>query len=365
MIFLHIHRTGGSTLWHTLSNAAISQNHQAIDLYYESWAAFKNPFSTVNAIEKMIADGRGASWDSDSLFIHHHTRQNIENSLPREALCYATIIRDPVDRFISEVFHIRKLLMHGAELAEDFPFYEGEFGWYRNVLGESLYHLFIQENVDPDELLVAASKCPYYKNFYFNIFWSVLISDQNTINPTYFTGNITDSQRHVLVTVIREKFVYIGRYPQLKSAISSIAYFKGISIDPDANLIHVKNASTKPEIRPETLDKIRKANEDEYLFLSMLEAPSARELILERIEREEQSKQEIIRQNIEHSQIEIKNLQQALRDTVDELRISQNFAEKMRMELNQAQNHIEQLHHSKSWRMTAPLRSIIRLIRRL
>ncbi|WDU63941.1 hypothetical protein LRS56_05320 [Pseudomonas poae] len=391
MIFLHIHRTGGSTLWHTLSNAATRQNHQVIDLYYESWAAFQNPFSTVDAIEKMNADGRQINWNDDALLIHHHTRQNIGNSLPSEALYYATIIRDPVDRFISEVFHIRKLLMEGAELTEEFSFYGGEFTWYREVLGESLYTMFMQETVDPDELLIAASKCPYYQNFYFNVFWSALINDQSTFTPTYRPSNITEGQRHKLVTAVREKFAYIGRYPQLKRAISAVAYLSGLSINPDADLVHVKNASNKPDIRPETLAILRKANEDEYLLLEMLEAPSARERVLERRGHEEQSKREIISQDFEHLQREFNAVQQALQHTSDELQNVQSHAEKLHLELNQAQtlaetlqikssqaqtlaetlqiklthaqDHIEQLHHSKSWRVTAPFRSILRLVR--
>ncbi|MFJ4143539.1 hypothetical protein [Pseudomonas sp. NPDC089734] len=371
MIFLHIHRTGGSTVWHTLANAAFHQGHQVIDLYNESWVAYQNPFSAVDVIRHMVVEGRGKGWENESLLIHHHTRQNIEGLLPPEARCYVTLVRDPVERFVSEVFHIRKLLMKGAELTEEFPFYQGEFSWYRKVLGESLYAMFMQEDVGPDELLIEASKCPYYKDFYFNIFWSLLKRDVTPVEPTYYTEKITDDVRSVLVAAIKEKFLYVGQYPKLGEAVSAIAFLKGVVVNSDVDMVHVRNGSNKPDIRRETLDELRIANADEYRLLSMLEMPDKLARALERAGREEYLRREVVSQKNQLStQCDVLNqtiheLQQRLQGTCNDLRLSQSDAVEVRMELNAAQNRIEELHRSTSWRLTAPFRSIITFVRRL
>lgn len=362
MIFFHIHRTGGSTVWQTLSKAAISQNRPVIDLYFESWMSNQNPFDTPSIIEKMVADGMQIAWDSESLLVHHHTRQNIEQLLPNLSHTYATIIRDPVDRFISEVLHIRKLLMHGAALTDNFPFYEAEHVWYRNVLGEPLYRLFLMKDSDPDELLTKASNCPYYKDFYFNTFWSALKGRNRSINPTHFMTAIDADRRRMLVDAICDKFFYIGQFPQLKRTISNIAYLTDLAINLETDLVHVDNKTTKPCLQPTTLDVLRRANEDEYLFLSMLKGASIGQQMLERVALRERSKGEVMIQDIIRMQRDIDTLKQSKVGANLELNAAQCNARKTREELDQTQNRLEQLYSSKSWRMTAPLRKIVKFI---
>lgn len=362
MIFFHIHRTGGSTVWQTLSNAAIRQNRPVIDLYFESWMSNQNPFDTPSIIEKMVADGMQIAWDSESLLIHHHTRHNIEQLLPNLSHTYATIIRDPVDRFISEVFHIRKLLMHGAALTDNFPFYEAEHVWYRDVLGEPLYRLFLMEDSDPDELLTEASNCPYYKDFYFNTFWSALKGRNRKLNPTRFMAVINANHRRMLVDAICDKFFYMGQYPQLKRTISNIAYLTDLAINLGTDLVHVDNKSTKPCLQPTTLDVLRRANEDEYLLLSMLKGASIGQQMLERVAYRERSKREVMIQDIIRMQSDIDTLQQSQVGANLELNAARCDARRMRAELDQTQNHLEQIYGSKFWRMTAPLRKIGKFI---
>jgi glycosyltransferase involved in cell wall biosynthesis len=274
MVFLHIHWTGGSTVWHSLAHLAAKHNIRVIDLYGESFMAFGEPFRTLDALSKVQADGAATAAGTDSVLLHHHTRQYIESVLPADGHRYATVLKDPVERFISDVFHTRRLLTEGAALPEEFPLYQGEVAWYREILGEPLYALFIQPEVDPDVLVTRASACPYYQNFYFNVFWSVLAKPAVSVTPEYFTGVMDDAARLALVERIRERFVYIGTSPDVAQAVTAITSLLDMPCDPEGELVHLDDGSTRPSLRSETLEMLRLANEDEYLLLAMLGMPN-------------------------------------------------------------------------------------------
>lgn len=383
MIFLNMGRTGGSAVWNILAPIATKHAVRVIDLYERSLSDFGTPFLARQAVGKAQQLGApGLNWVNDSLFLHHRTRQNIEAILPSEACDYVTLLRDPVERFLSDVFHIRKLIGESFELPEASLRTQAEISWYRKILGESLYARFVQQDADLDELVLEASRCPYYENFYFNFFWSLLISPAVGEVPEYFGGVIDDQARLELVGAVHQRFAYIGIYPHLKQAISSISFLLGVTLDPGMEFFQIHASSSKPYLRSQTLEKLRATKADEYRLLAMLKLPDSVAAGLERAG-EVQQKQKLLRESVQRMQRtndqvqrhaefsiaeakresikKVKGLEHQLLGLRGELSVCKQGAAVAGAELWAAQNHIERVHQSRSWRITAPLRAIKKL----
>ncbi|MGI4836545.1 MAG: glycosyltransferase family 2 protein [Janthinobacterium lividum] len=379
MIFFNMGRTGGSAVWNVLAPLATKHAVRVIDLYEQSLSDFGTPFLAQQAVRKAQLEAPSLKWGNESPFLHHRTRQNIEAALPSEARNYVTLLRDPVERFLSDVFHVRKLMGECADLPAASLRSQAEISWYRKVFGESLYALFIQPDADLDELVLEASRCPYYENFYFNAFWSLLISPAIGEVPEYFSGVIDDQARLELLGAVHQRFAFIGIYPQLKQAISSISFLLGVPLDPGVDFFKTHAASSKPDLRRETLEKLCVANQDEYRLLAMFKTPDSVVAGLERAG-EVQQKQKLLVESVQrmqratdgalrHAEFAMaeakrestkraKGLEHQLLGLKGDLSVCKKDAALAGAELWTAQNHIERLQKSTSWRITAPLRAI-------
>lgn len=103
LVFIHVPRTGGSNLWHSCAHSWTKKNDSfwVLDLYHESRMRFGNPYHT----DKVISIFRKSiSEDKRNLFIHHHTNFGVWRLLGTN-FDYFTMLRDPVERYISNYFH--------------------------------------------------------------------------------------------------------------------------------------------------------------------------------------------------------------------------------------------------------------------
>lgn len=103
-IFFHIPRTAGSSIWHGLAHLAAASNMDIIDIYHWSLKKYSDLSQSSNVLTAM----QPLSNDRERIF-HHHYPDYILNFIDEPVM--ATIVRDPVERFISDIFHYKRALV--------------------------------------------------------------------------------------------------------------------------------------------------------------------------------------------------------------------------------------------------------------
>ena len=110
LVFYHIPRTGGSSVWHALAACAAGAEVPIVDLFHQAREDYGSPEYVYNVLTE-----RQKLLRNKSALIHLHTPHNISYFFEESNLLYATIVRDPVDRFISDVCHLRRALPDMAD----------------------------------------------------------------------------------------------------------------------------------------------------------------------------------------------------------------------------------------------------------
>ncbi len=211
-MFVHVPRTGGSSIWHCLSAAALQKRRLVCDLYHESVKEHGTPAWPNEAIACVMTLQPGASF-----VIHHHTPQPLQRGSGAHRMLYATILRDPIERFVSDVFHLRRTFRGNLLDARMIEFVCS--GW------SSPLRRMMRQSPDPDphELLDTAAADGFFRDYYLSYF-SALLDDEPGDGWINWPNRTTDSHalRSLAVRVFR-RFEVIADFTDLERAYSMIA----------------------------------------------------------------------------------------------------------------------------------------------
>jgi len=261
VVFLHLPRTGGSTVWHSAAHLAARHGVPAIDLFYHSERICGSPHQPLAALRDIKAGGAAPLQG----LIHHHSTRNITGELSPDEHHYATILRDPVERLVSDTFHLRGLMRRDAA-------FSAEIAAATGPEGSEFLAALLDESVSPDRLVLLAAEQPCYKNYYLNSFWQFLFSDP--AEPQDLPP-IPEWVIPALAFAVRSRFCLIGRFPDIHRMVGQMINLAGIEEEENFQLTHVANGSPTPALRPETLERLRVLNRAEYRFLEALTGGAA------------------------------------------------------------------------------------------
>jgi len=254
VVFFHLPRTGGSTVWHSAAHFAARHGIPAIDLFYNSQLLSGSQHQALAALRDIKPELAAAPLQ---VLVHHHSTQNITGELSPDEHHYTTILRDPVDRFVSHTFHLRSLMLRDeifrAEITAGTPPEGGDF-----------LAAMLDETTPPDKLVLLAAEQPSFQNYYLNAFWQFLFGDP--AEPPGLT-HMPESVIPALAFVVRSRFCLIGRFPDIQGMVRQLLSLAGIEAEEDFQLTHVANGSPTPTLRPETLQRLRVLNRTDYHFL--------------------------------------------------------------------------------------------------
>lgn len=236
LVFLHIPRTGGSNLWHSCAHswAENSDSLWILDLHHESRARFGNPNHASNVISvfrKLISE------DKRNLFIHHHTNFGIWRLLGT-SFDYFTMLRDPVERYISNYFHSLRCyynVTNEMQCSIKDNFYKAQIAG-KAILNQKIdgadkidltsvipfsqmpdesFEIFLKLEVlgiplySREALVKFISLMPDWQNLYFHLFHFYFNNTKETINNPSSQIQINEQAVNTLAKTMRKHFAAI------------------------------------------------------------------------------------------------------------------------------------------------------------
>jgi len=201
LVFFHIPRTGGSSVWHALADKAALHQISIIDLYDDAAVKFSDSSKTLEAISD-----RQRLIRQKTCLIHHHTETKIQNYFDNPPQ-YATIVRDPFDRFISDIKHLS-------------AFMRSQNPSKARVGGElDLMDDMANPSIDFHSLIEIYSRSNYFQNYYRNWFSSLLLGR----NGLGGDEDIKDAYDSRFPACVRSVFKNISCFTDLNKALHAIA----------------------------------------------------------------------------------------------------------------------------------------------
>lgn len=256
VVFFHIPRTGGSSIWHSLARLAETYEIPAYDLYDHSRKLTGSPYHAIEALVDIAGEHRPAHVPG---VFHHHTRQNITGILSPQEHHYVTIIRDPVDRLVSEITYLRSLIGR-------IPKTSAEFTYLERLLSPSLIAALFDPLVSIDDLLLRAACEPFYRNYYVNSFWQLLFGDTGPQAPIY--EKMPEAVIPALADVVNRRFLVINRFPDITQTFAAIVELMGLA---DAgSILPVANGAPYTRLADDTVRTLREVNAAEYRFTELV-----------------------------------------------------------------------------------------------
>jgi hypothetical protein len=243
LVFSHIPRTGGSSVWHALAEKAELQGIPIIDLYHEAVVKFSDSSKTIEAISD-----RQRFLRRTTCLIHHHTSTKIQNYFENQPL-YATVVRDPFDRFISDIKHLSAHKRSSKAGAIE------ELELMRDMADPSL---------DTRSLIDIYSRTDYFQNYYRNWFGSLLLG-RNGLGDD---EDIKDAYDTLFPAFVQSAFKSILCFNDLNTALSTIANSFGFPFD-HVRLGHL-NKSSKRDAFKGMRSKYAPYFEKDYSFLESI-----------------------------------------------------------------------------------------------
>ena len=200
LVFFHIPRTGGSSIWHALAEIASLHQIPVIDLYHDALVKFSNSSKTVEAVSDIQKYLR-----KRPCLIHHHTDIKIQNYFD-DPPNYATIVRDPFDRFLSDIIHLSTHLRSNPDT--------------RAVVGgdEEITRVISDASIDINEVIYICSRSDYYQNYFRNWFGKLLLG-RNGYGGDEQIKDIYDPR---FPAHVRDTFQNISCFTNLNKALSDI-----------------------------------------------------------------------------------------------------------------------------------------------
>jgi len=326
VVFFHIPRTSGSTVWHSLARLAPNHGVEIFDLYHRSQQLFGSPYYAPHAAEdlspRIAANGPYA-------IVHHHTSQNITAALCPEENKYVTILRDPAERLISEIFHLAAILRKNREDMQIHVRY------LDSLLSPALLSKLADPSSCPDQLVACAAAEPFYRNYYLNAFWQLFFCAPRQDAPPLQPA--PESVLPALAFAVANRFHFIGRFAEVEDSVRTIASLAGMSV-PAVEIVPIANGSRIPPLRPETIAHVRELNRADYKFVKLTTRQNAVGLARRLAETE---------------------ARQPHPEAIGEELAARLAAAERRSNL--LAQELAAVQRSKSWRLTKPLRNFRRL----
>lgn len=110
-VFLHVPRTGGSSVWNYLSNHCSAKSN-ILDLHHEARQRFGHERRALMAAAIFVSDIHRSPKPT---LIHHHGSAPLNSLFPNAD--FFTVLRDPVDRILSYHAHMQEAQKEGAAAA--------------------------------------------------------------------------------------------------------------------------------------------------------------------------------------------------------------------------------------------------------
>jgi len=246
LVFYHIPKTGGSSVWNALAANAALQQIKVVDLYHESIIKFSDSSKTLEAISD-----RQRLLRKQTCLIHHHMEIKIENYFDSPPL-YATIVRDPFDRFLSHLnFFLKKRRSPGSE---------------KEVLLDPVEMLkaIDDPSIDINSLIDICSRSDYYQNYFRNWFGKLLLG-RNGLGGDEDIPDVYDPR---FPAYVRKAFINISCFTDISKAFSEIAISFGLPHDntPLGHLLESSKDHVSEKVRSKYVSRFEK----DYSFLKDL-----------------------------------------------------------------------------------------------
>jgi hypothetical protein len=242
-VFLHIPRTGGSSIWHSLVAAHDRIQCLVFDIFHTAVADFGASSRVREALESVAA----ASAPAGRRLYHHHTPDDIRHWLPpAKELKVATVLRDPVERLVSYLVHLRAHLGDGALPS----------GMKEEILASwtaPFRAAMLDLTTSIDDLATIAAQEPAFRNYYVAYLSAFLLGHKASLEEPHppITVALVDS----LVEAGRRCFCTIGRFENLPEAYRQIA--SAFEIGGEIKH-HINKAAERPKLSASTERELRR-----------------------------------------------------------------------------------------------------------
>ncbi|HEX4131243.1 MAG TPA: hypothetical protein VHZ24_14480 [Pirellulales bacterium] len=269
-VFVHIPRTGGTNLWHSVCHAF---SDQGCPVRVEDVFAYSiHHYKTILAASRTATDfGLNQIPSNFASLIHHHTSYGLWRDLGPQ-FRYFTLLRDPVERAISHYFHSLSLYFQIDPATGNYVLSPKAIDfWHGDDALPTLLEVAKQHNLLSPEAIVAFTALHHglARNFYCDLFARYLgIADEWALQQTPRT--LVDARTVSLLShAIPSYFQHL--FFDLATAYDFLERTFQVTIH-DRN--RMRNAVWRPTITD--LDALRAALtpyfEYDYLLLSKLRA---------------------------------------------------------------------------------------------
>jgi hypothetical protein len=227
------------------------------DIYHESIQRYGNP----GCLDRFLPDALHQI-DVPDCFFHHHSRDSIFEYFDSYEAVFATLLRDPVDRFVSDVFHFRRFFRNGA----DRRLVDGIAKSWSAEFGASLR----EADVPVDEVLRLAIREPSFRNFYVQFFAGLCWGESARGLPVADTSIWSARAIGKLAADMRRRFQVIGWFGNLHCSLAEIQEAFGLPSGgpPLTNRINIGH--DRPGIRPSDRSHFAAAFDADYRLLDEL-----------------------------------------------------------------------------------------------
>jgi len=235
-VFVHVPRTAGSSIWQSLARLAEVHQIPVFDIYGESKHRYGVPEASDRVLEESV-ERLAAS----GCFFHHHTAENIFRHFKPGESVFATVLRDPVERFVSDIYHYRRFI-RSTEPDSPFALHTARF-WSARFTS-----CLRRDEVDHRELLDLGLAEDFFRNYYVNYFASLCWSEEGAGGSQDVSGKYGSRELLNLAREVRQKIQIIGDFSDLQRTFSRIQTAFRIPPPPQTLALTINRGESKPKL---------------------------------------------------------------------------------------------------------------------